>query len=220
MCVQEVGGFGTDPNPTTTTHSPPTCNPNLGGSVADPDYDNPSFSILDTGNFSQSPSLTLALLLEAWPVNSYPYVVQLPSGSVLVAAGLSTCLPLTSPVRQWTSACLHACLSVCPYVCMSADLSACVADRRYLAMQVPLWVPCTSTSMVHQMITQSETYQTCQCPSATPSTAASPCCLWKGPSTLHRCTCFSAPHVAPSLSHCMLEAMYTIAWSCMCICGC
>ncbi|KAA6429021.1 MAG: hypothetical protein FRX49_01131, partial [Trebouxia sp. A1-2] len=84
---QEVGAFAADPQPTTTTHTPPTCSPNLGGSVADPDYDNPSFSIFNPGNYSQSPSLTLALLLEAWPVNSYPYVVQLPSGSVFVAAG-------------------------------------------------------------------------------------------------------------------------------------
>nr|QOL01228.1 putative extracellular protein TR9_036 [Trebouxia lynnae] len=84
---QEVGAFAADPSPTTTTHTPPTCSPNLGGSVADPDYDNPSFSILNPSDLSQSPSLTLALLLEAWPVNSYPYVVQLPSGSVFVAAG-------------------------------------------------------------------------------------------------------------------------------------
>ena len=82
-----MGAFAADPQPTTTTHTPPTCSPNLGGSVADPDYDNPSFSIFNSGNYSQSPSLTLALLLEAWPVNSYPYVVQLPSGSVFVAAG-------------------------------------------------------------------------------------------------------------------------------------
>ena len=55
--------------------------------MADPDYDNPSFSIFNTTTYGQSPSLTLALLLEAWPVNSYPYAVQLPSGSVFVAAG-------------------------------------------------------------------------------------------------------------------------------------
>ena len=55
--------------------------------MADPDYDNPTFSILDPTDFSQSPSLTLAALLEAWPVNSYPYVVQLPTGSVYIAAG-------------------------------------------------------------------------------------------------------------------------------------
>lgn len=94
-CVQEVGAFAADPSPTTTTHTPPTCSPNLGGSVADPDYDNPSFSILDPSDFGQSPSLTLAALLEAWPVNSYPYVVQLPTGSVYVAAGI-----LVLPVRE------------------------------------------------------------------------------------------------------------------------
>ena len=95
MRVQEVGAFGSDPQPTTTTHAAPVCSPNLGGSVADPDYDNPSFSILDPSDFSQSPSLTLALLLEAWPVNSYPYVVQLPTGSVYVAAGCSTIFVLS-----------------------------------------------------------------------------------------------------------------------------
>ena len=101
-----MGAFAADPQPTSTTHTPPTCSPNLGGSVADPDYDNPSFSIFNTGNYSQSPSLTLALLLEAWPVNSYPYVVQLPSGSVFVAAGQSIDLAM------------HLCLSVHSCVCV------------------------------------------------------------------------------------------------------
>ena len=82
--------------------------------MADPDYDNPSFSIFNTGNYSQSPSLTLALLLEAWPVNSYPYVVQLPSGSVFVAAGPS--LVLAMHLRL--SVCVSVCVSVCLYVCV------------------------------------------------------------------------------------------------------
>lgn len=85
--VQEVGSFAADPQPTTTTHGPTTCSSNLGGSVADPDYDNPTYSIFNTTTYAQSPSLTVAALLEAWPVNSYPYVVQLPSGSVYLAAG-------------------------------------------------------------------------------------------------------------------------------------
>ena len=106
-CVQEVGAFAADPSPTTTTHTPATCSPNLGGSVADPNYDNPSFSILDPSDFSQSPSLTLAALLEAWPVNSYPYVVQLPTGSVYIAAG-SILLPVREErylLELWVMAC-------------------------------------------------------------------------------------------------------------------
>ena len=87
--AQETMGFAADPGPTSTTHDPPHCSPNLGGSPADPYYDNPSDSILNSGNFSQSPSLTLTILLEAWPINIYPYAVQLPSGSVLVIAGVS-----------------------------------------------------------------------------------------------------------------------------------
>ena len=140
MCLQEVGAFGTDPAPTTTTHDPPSCSPNLGGSVADPDHDNPSFSILDPSDFSHSPSLTLALLLEAWPVNSYPYVVQLPSGSVFVAAGTLANPPGCTPPATFlhTSTCpllialanhpcrepflitlASGCLSVCPHICAS-----------------------------------------------------------------------------------------------------
>ena len=50
-------------------------------------YDNPTFAILDTTNYSISPELTLTILLEAWPIGSYPYAVLLPSGSALIIAG-------------------------------------------------------------------------------------------------------------------------------------
>lgn len=86
---QESFGFSADPAPTSISHDPPICSPNLGAAPADPYYDNPSYSILNSGNFSQSPSLTLTILLEAWPINGYPYAVQLPSGSVLVIAGIT-----------------------------------------------------------------------------------------------------------------------------------
>ena len=118
VCIQEVGAFAADPSPTTTTHTPPTCSPNLGGSVADPDYDNPSFSIMNPSDLSQSPSLTLALLLEAWPVNSYPYVVQLPTGSVFVAAGRH---PTSCPCL-----CQHMCVCACMcclQICSAASRS-------------------------------------------------------------------------------------------------
>ncbi len=55
--------------------------------MADPYYDNPTYSIINSTNLAQSPSLTLTILLEAWPINSYPYAIQLPSGSVLIVAG-------------------------------------------------------------------------------------------------------------------------------------
>ena len=68
-------------------HATPECSPNLGGSMADPYYDNPTYSIINSTSLAQSPSLTLTILLEAWPINSYPYAIQLPSGSVLIVAG-------------------------------------------------------------------------------------------------------------------------------------
>ena len=69
----------------------PECTPNLGGSMADPYCDNPSYSIINSTTLEQSPSLTLTILLEAWPINSYPFATQLPSGSVLIIAGLMLC---------------------------------------------------------------------------------------------------------------------------------
>lgn len=41
----------------------------------------------------------MAALLEAWPVNSYPYVVQLPSGSIYLAAGIAA-QPLVIALAQ------------------------------------------------------------------------------------------------------------------------
>ena len=117
VCIQEVGAFAADPSPTTSTHTPPTCSPNLGGSVADPDYDNPSFSIMNPSDLSQSPSLTLALLLEAWPVNSYPYVVQLPTGSVFVAAGQHLARQSPLPLSAYVRVCMHV---------LSANLFSCL----------------------------------------------------------------------------------------------
>ena len=63
------------------------CSSNVGGSINDPSYDDPTYLIFNTTDFSLSPALTLTILLEAWPISSYPYVVQLPTGSVLVIAG-------------------------------------------------------------------------------------------------------------------------------------
>lgn len=84
---QEAGGFGADQAPSTTSHPRVLCSRNAGGSLADPAYDNPTFNIMNTTDFSQSRALALTILLNAWPVGSYPFLVQLPAGSVLVIAG-------------------------------------------------------------------------------------------------------------------------------------
>ena len=63
------------------------CAPNTGGSIADPSYDNPTYQIMSTKNYSLSPALTLTILLQSWPINSYPFLAQLPQGSVLIIAG-------------------------------------------------------------------------------------------------------------------------------------
>ncbi|KAL0048178.1 hypothetical protein WJX82_009358 [Trebouxia sp. C0006] len=83
----EAGGWATKPSASSSMHATPECSPNLGGSMADPYYDNPTYSVIDSTTLEQSPSLTLTILLEAWPINSYPYATQLPSGSVLIIAG-------------------------------------------------------------------------------------------------------------------------------------
>ena len=94
--MQEAGGWAGDPAPSSKTNPTASCSPNLGGSLADPGFDNPSFTILNTTDFSKSPALALTILLEAWPINSYPYVIALPSGSTLVIAG--ECDPSLSAV--------------------------------------------------------------------------------------------------------------------------
>ena len=49
--------------------------------------DNPSFAIYDVASNTISPSLALTILLEAWPINLYPKLWVLPTGSTLVIAG-------------------------------------------------------------------------------------------------------------------------------------
>ena len=63
------------------------CAPNTGGSIADPGYDNPTYQIMNSSSYSLSPALTLTILLQSWPINSYPFLAQLPQGSVLIIAG-------------------------------------------------------------------------------------------------------------------------------------
>ncbi|DBB05629.1 TPA: hypothetical protein ACH3X1_012246 [Trebouxia sp. C0004] len=96
---QEVGAFAADPKPTTMTHTPPTCSPNLGGSVADPDYDNPSFSILNSGNLSQS-DIMGALYFSADGASHANSIGDLPNLPVPInypQYGGFTLLPLEGP---------------------------------------------------------------------------------------------------------------------------
>ena len=104
-----MGAFAADPQPTTTTHTPPTCSPNLGGSVADPDYDNPSFSIFNTGNYRAR------VLPSPWPC-CWKHGLSTPTLT------WSSCPPAQSLLLQvhllfWP--CICVCLYVCLYVCLS-----------------------------------------------------------------------------------------------------
>ncbi|KAA6418817.1 MAG: hypothetical protein FRX49_11174 [Trebouxia sp. A1-2] len=84
---QEAGGWGSMPAPSTTMQAPAECSPNVGGSFADPSYNNPTYQFFNATNNSLSPALALSILLESWPINSYPWLCVLPSGSVLIIAG-------------------------------------------------------------------------------------------------------------------------------------
>ena len=42
---------------------------------------------MNSDDYSLSEQLTLTILLESWPQNSYPFLVQLPQGSILIVAG-------------------------------------------------------------------------------------------------------------------------------------
>ena len=78
------------PAPSTTMQAPAECSPNTGGSNADPEYNNPTYQLFNATNNSLSPALALSILLESWPINSYPWLCVLPSGSVLIIAGIAT----------------------------------------------------------------------------------------------------------------------------------
>ena len=86
--LQEVGIWGQTQSPRT---GKPTygsqCIPNSGAVPADPYYDNPTYQIFYTNNYTLSNPLTLTILLESWPINTYPFVVVLSTGSNLIVAG-------------------------------------------------------------------------------------------------------------------------------------
>lgn len=58
-----------------------------GNQPSDPSYATATYAILDSQNFSLSRQLTLTILLETWPINTYPFLTLLPSGSTLIVAG-------------------------------------------------------------------------------------------------------------------------------------
>ncbi|KAK9866371.1 hypothetical protein WJX84_008187 [Apatococcus fuscideae] len=65
------------------------CVPNAGGSPGDAYYDNPTYTIYNYTANSFSTSLTLTILLDAFPINLYPYAWVLPTGSTLIMTGVS-----------------------------------------------------------------------------------------------------------------------------------
>ena len=96
--------------------APAECSPNTGGSNADPEYNNPTYQLFNATNNSLSPALALSILLESWPINSYPWLCVLPSGSVLIIAGIATELsyvlhvisPSCSTLAFLKVMCMHA----------------------------------------------------------------------------------------------------------------
>lgn len=91
--LQELGGWGQSgaassvngsyENSTIST----ACVPNAGGSPGDAYYDNPTYTIYNYTANSFSTSLTLTILLDAFPINLYPYAWVLPTGSTLIMTG-------------------------------------------------------------------------------------------------------------------------------------
>ena len=56
--------------------------------VQDPHQNNPTYQLFYPSNNSLSTPLTLTILLESWPVNTYPHAIVLPTGSTLIIAGM------------------------------------------------------------------------------------------------------------------------------------
>ena len=107
--LQEVGIWGSSQTPKTGKPAyGAQCVPNTGAVPADPYYDNPTYQIFDSSTYELSPPLTLTILLESWPINTYPFVVVLPTGSNLVVAGQSKFLHDLDTCR--VSACIQSIL--------------------------------------------------------------------------------------------------------------
>ncbi|KAL3145060.1 hypothetical protein ABBQ32_003546 [Trebouxia sp. C0010 RCD-2024] len=78
-------GMGTSANGSATSTT--QCSGYGGNQPSDPSYATATYAILDSQNFSLSRQLTLTILLETWPINTYPFLTLLPSGSTLIVAG-------------------------------------------------------------------------------------------------------------------------------------
>ena len=61
--LQEAGGWGGMPGPSSTDNPVTMCSPNAAGTLADPGFDNPTFQILDTTTYALSQPLALTILL-------------------------------------------------------------------------------------------------------------------------------------------------------------
>ncbi|KAK9791838.1 hypothetical protein WJX73_007086 [Symbiochloris irregularis] len=82
------GNWGTDSSPSSSQpNTAVNCAANQGGGFSDPHQNNPTYQVYYPGNNTLSPALALTILLESWPVNTYPFAVVLPTGSTLVIAG-------------------------------------------------------------------------------------------------------------------------------------
>ena len=65
-----------------------------GNQPSDPSYATQSYTVLSPTDNSLSRPLALTILMESWPVNTYPFLAVMPTGSTLIIAGESTPLLL------------------------------------------------------------------------------------------------------------------------------
>ncbi|KAL0036357.1 hypothetical protein WJX77_003871 [Trebouxia sp. C0004] len=90
----EMIGWGTSQSPfgegtpeDGSSTSTVQCTGYAGNQPSDPSYSTPTYAVFDSTTYRLSRQLTLSILLETWPINTYPFVTVLPSGSVLIIAG-------------------------------------------------------------------------------------------------------------------------------------
>lgn len=115
-----------------------------GNQPSDPSYATATYAVLDSETFSLSRQLTLTILLETWPINTYPFLTLLPSGSTLIVAGERPTPQLLHALQNVAEhEALHAVIQVhCSSACSQ---TACLFHLR----QLLLWslVPCNCISL-------------------------------------------------------------------------
>ncbi|KAK9861867.1 hypothetical protein WJX84_011613, partial [Apatococcus fuscideae] len=91
--IEEIG-FGTSKSPLgmgtalgADSTSTVQCVGNAGNQPSDPSYGTPSYTILSPTDNSLSRPLALTILMESSPINTYPFLAVMPSGSTLIIAG-------------------------------------------------------------------------------------------------------------------------------------